>query len=105
MIPIQFITEMRTIAPQRMKERYNTHYAKTGWQKMMGLMFKKDFQGEMIFTYKKPTNIFIHTSFMKFDIDVIACNEKNEVIKSVKLEPWQIISVEGVKWFIEKKSE
>ena len=104
MIPIQFITEMENIAPMRMKTRYRIQYAKTFWQKFIGLMFRKDFQGEMIFTYEKPTDIFIHTSFMKFDIDVVAYNEKNEVIISVKLKPWRIVSLKGVKWFMEKKS-
>ena len=104
MIPIQFITEMGSIAPMRMKTRYRIHYANTFLKRTLGLMFKKDFQGEMIFTYEKPTDIFIHTSFMKFAIDVIVYNEKSEVIKSVKLEPWRIISVKGVKWFMEKKS-
>lgn len=104
MIPIQFIMEMENIAPQRMKERYDIQYATTFWEKLVGLMFKKNFQGELIFTYKNPTNIFIHTLFMRFPIDVIAYNEKNEMIKSVKLRPWQNVFVKGVKWFIEKKS-
>ena len=104
MIPIQFIMEMETIAPQRMRTRYGIQYASTFLEKFIGLMFKKDFQGELIFTYAKPSNFFIHTFFMRFPIDVVAYNEKSEVIKSVKLEPWRIVFIKGVKWFIEKKS-
>ena len=62
MIPIQFIMKMENIAPQRMREQYGIHYAKTFWEKLIGLMFKKDFLGELVFTYKNPTNIFIRYS-------------------------------------------
>ena len=95
---------METIAPQRMKERYSIHYANTYLKRTLGLMFKKDFKGELVFTYAKPTDIFIHGFFMRFPVDVVAYNEKNEVIKSINLKPWRIVFVKGVKWFIEKKS-
>ena len=104
MIPIGFIADMENIAPMRMMERYKIHYANTFLKKTLGLMFKKDFLGELVFTYTKPTNLFIHTLFMKFDIDVVCYNKKNEVIKLRKLQPWQIMFVKDVKWFIEKKS-
>lgn len=104
MIPIGFIADMENIAPNRMKERYGIHYANTFLKRTLGLMFKKDFQGELVFTYTKPTNLFIHTLFMKFDIDVVCYNKKNEVIKLTKLQPWRFIFVRDVKWFIEKKS-
>ena len=104
MIPIGFLAEMETIAPTRMKERYGVQYANTFLKRTFGLMFKKDFHGEMVFTFGKPTNLFIHTFFMRFDIDVMCYNEKSKLIKSAKLKPWQIRYVKNVKRFIEKKS-
>ena len=95
---------MENIAPQRMKERYGIHYANTFLKRTLGLMFKKDFLGELVFTFKKPTTLFIHTLFMKFDIDVVCYNEKNKLIKLTKLQPWRIMFVKNVKRIIEKKS-
>ena len=104
MIPVGFIADMESIAPTRMKELYKIHYANTFLKRTLGLMFKKDFLGELVFTYTKPTNLFIHTLFMKFDIDVVCYNKKNELIKLTKLQPWRIMFVKSVKRIIEKKS-
>lgn len=105
MIPIQFITEMENIAPQHTKEHFDIQYATTFWQKSLGLMFKNDFLGKMFFRNYKPINLFIHTIFMRFPIDIICYNEKNEIIREVKnMKPYQIIYVRGVKCFVEQKS-
>lgn len=104
MMSIGFIAEMENIAPNRMKERYGIQYANTFLKRTLGLMFKKDFRGELIFTFKKPTNLFIHTFFMRFDIDVMCYNKKNEIIKHRKLQPWRSMCVNDVKQIIEKKS-
>lgn len=104
MTPIHFIAEVENIASNRMKERYNIQYANTFLKRTLGLMFKKDFCGELVFTFGKPTNLFIHTLFMKFGVDVVCYNEKKELVKTAKLKPWRFMYVKNVKWFIEKKS-
>jgi len=95
---------MENVAPQRMKER-NIQYANTFLKRSLGLMFKKDFQGEMVFTFPKPTNIFIHTFFMRFDINAVCYNEKNEIVREVKnMKPYRIMYVKNVKYFVEQKA-
>ena len=104
MIPIKFIAEMERIAPERMKERHSIQYAKTFWEYLIGLMFKADFQGIMVFTYAKPINLFVHTCFMRFSLDITCYDEKNEIIREEKdMEPWRFMYVKGVKWFTEEK--
>lgn len=104
MIPIKFIAEMGNITPERMKERYSIQYAKTFWEYLIGLMFKSDFRGMMVFTYAKPINLFIHTCFMRFPLDITCYDEKNGMIGEVKnMAPWRFMYVKGVKWFTEKK--
>ena len=105
MMPIGFIADMENIAPNRMKERYGIHYANTFLKRTLGLMFKKDFQGELVFTYTKPTNLFIHTLFMKFDIDVKIYGEGNKLIRLIKkFAPYRCVFAKSVKQIIEKKS-
>lgn len=105
MIPIGFIAEMETIAPIGMRERFGVEYAKTCLQKTIGLMFRKDCIGKMIFTFKKPASIYIHTFFMRFPVDISCYNEKYENIREVKnMKPWRVVVVKDVKLLAEQKS-
>jgi len=93
---------MENIAPQRMKERYNIQYANTFLKRSLGLMFKKDFQGKLIFTFKKPTNLIIHTAFMKFSIHIRFYNS-NQLINECDMKPWRFMVVRNVDCFTEEK--
>lgn len=53
--------------------------AKSFHQKLMGFMFKKNFNYGILF----PKTNSIHTFFMKENIDVIALDEKNQIIEKV----------------------
>ena len=79
---------------------------KTFWDQAIGLMFKKDIPPDygMLFVYKRPKIIGIHTFFMRFMINIIFFDEKMEEIKIVKnLKPWRVVYVKGVKAFLEVK--
>jgi uncharacterized membrane protein (UPF0127 family) len=88
--------------------RMNNHrviYATSYWQRFMGLMFKKDFNKLMVFEFKKPQWIIIHTWFMRFSIDIFCYNDKNELIREINcVRPWKIILVKNVKYFVERKT-
>jgi len=66
--------------------------AKSFYQRFKGLMLKKNIDYGMIF-YKTNS---IHTFFMKEKIDVIAINEKNEVIyKQMNLNKNKILKIKN----------
>lgn len=71
----------------------------------LGLMFRKDFSGEMSFTFARSQIIFMHTFFMRFPIDVTFFDEEDNVIKKIRnMKPWRVLVVRGVKKFVERKS-
>lgn len=106
MAPITTIAEEENITPNSIYERERVIYAKTFWEYLIGLSLREDFDGVMVFEYKKPLNLIIHTSGMKFSLDITCYNEKNEIVKEItNMTPWQFIYVKGVKWFAEKKHE
>jgi len=80
-------------------------YADTSPRRTFGLMFKKDFEGTMLFSFPKPTTVLIHSFFMRFTIDVICFDEDVNLIKSFTLKPWRIAIVKGVKYIAERKSK
>ena len=104
MTPISSIADTEKITPNSVYGRESVIYAKTFWEKTIGLALREDFYGVMVFTYNKPVNLVIHTSFMKFSLDIDCYNERNEIIKKERgMKPWRFMYVKGVKWFAEKK--
>lgn len=104
MTPITSIAEEENITPDSIYGQEHVTYAKTFWQYLIGLSLREDFDGVMIFEYKKPQNLIIHTTGMKFSLDITCYNEKNEIVKEIKnMVPWQFMYVKGVKWFAERK--
>jgi len=93
---------MENVAPQGMFERYKIEYANTFLKRTLGLMFKRNFDGKLVFTFKKPTNFFVHTCFMRFGIHVKFYNN-NYLIKECDMKPWQVLVVRGVDCFTEEK--
>ena len=80
--------------------------ARTFLQQSLGLMFRKDIPYDygVFFEFKKPKNIIVHTSFMRFNLDIVFFGENQKVIKIVKnMQPWKVVKVEGVKEFLEIK--
>lgn len=62
--------------------------AKTFKQRLFGLMFKKNIKHGLLFKNCKS----IHTFFMKEEIDVIATDKNDKIIKKYqKLKPWKIL--------------
>lgn len=66
----------------------NIREAKSFRDRLMGLMFKKNINYGLLFNNCKS----IHTFFMKEEIDVVATDEKDNIIKEYKnLKPWKIL--------------
>ena len=80
-------------------------YADTFLKRVFGLMFKKDFEGILLFSFKKPSIVLIHSFFMRFSIDVMCFNDNGNLIKSFTLNPWRVKIVKGVKYIVERKSK
>lgn len=102
MIPINFIIEMENIAPMRMKERFGIQYASTFLEKFVGLMFRKDFHGKMVFKFTRPCSFIVHTLFMKFGIHIQFFNNK-KLVKECNMKPWHFMVVRDVDCFVERK--
>lgn len=69
--------------------------------RLLGFMFKKNITSALIF---ERCN-FIHTFFMKEEIDVIGLNENNVVVGYKKnLRPYKILRIKGAKKIIELPS-
>ncbi len=77
--------------------------AKNFAEKLLGLMFKKDFAGYLALYNCRA----IHTSFMFFPIDIICINNKNRVtLLKEAIKPWRLfIAPKNTKIIIEMKSE
>ncbi|NPA86255.1 MAG: DUF192 domain-containing protein [bacterium] len=65
--------------------------AESFYKKALGLMFRKDFDGLMIFIFRKPCKQSFHTMFMRFPIDIFFFlgSELKEYYLAVP--PWRII--------------
>ncbi len=66
--------------------------AKSFYERLMGLMFKKEMNGyDGILFYDCKA---IHTHFMKFDMDAIFLDKENKVVKVIrKMKPWRFSSI------------
>ncbi len=61
-----------------------------GWKKGIGLMFsKKNTAKALLFEFKKPEKIALHSLFVFFDFVAVWLNSKNEVIEIKKVKPFQ----------------
>ena len=65
--------------------------AKSFFARAKGLMFKKDFDGVMVFVFSKPVNLSFHTFFMRFPIDIYFFLDKKLVYEKINVKPWKII--------------
>ena len=76
--------------------------AKNFKEKLFGLMFKKEYPYNLLF----PKCSSIHTFWMRFSIDLLCLNKKNEIIWiAFKIKPWRIFfSPKGTYSIIEAQS-
>jgi len=78
----------------------NSYEAKSFWQRLIGLMFKKGMgiEDALIF-YNAPS---IHTFFMRFPIDIIFLDKNTKVLKILKIcQPNKIFFFRGASCTIE----
>lgn len=62
--------------------------AKSFKDRLLGLMFKKNISYGLLFDNCRS----IHTFFMKEEIDIIATDEKDNIIKQYKnVKPWKVL--------------
>ena len=85
-----------------MKNTKPMEYSSTFLQKMLGLMFRKDFKGKMVFRFTRPCTILVHTFFMRFDIHIRFYNN-GTLIKECNMKPWHFMVVRNVDCFTEEK--
>lgn len=78
--------------------------ADTFTKRLIGLMFKKDIDYGLLFTdIIYPS---IHTSFMRFEIDVYFIDENYVVIDKITLKPWKYYkSKNKCKYILETKKD
>ena len=76
-------------------------FANTFFRQHLGLMFRKPGDYEMVFSFAKPSNIRLHTFFMRFPIDVSFIGEKG-VLKEIRMDPWRVVRMKGVTKVIER---
>jgi len=68
----------------------------------MGLMFKKDIPDDyvLIFRFKKPQRLSVHTFFMRFDLDIGFLNEEGRITKTYKnVKPFKRVCSFGKNFF------
>lgn len=78
--------------------------ANTFFKRLLGLMFKKDIDYGLLFiNISYPS---IHTSFMRFDIDVYFLDENKIIVDKVTLKPWRYYKTkEKTKYILETKKD
>lgn len=62
-------------------------YADNFFKRFKGLMLKKDIDFALLFTNLKDSSI--HTSFMRFDIDVYFLDKNKVIFEKTSLKPWK----------------
>lgn len=62
-------------------------YADSYFKRLKGLMFKKDVEYGLVFIIKYSSEI--HTSFMRFPIDVYFLDENKVIFDKKTLTPWR----------------
>ncbi len=80
----------------------NVEVAKSFKSRLLGLMFRREFNGCLLIHSKFSCSI--HTCFMFFPIDAVFLDEKLVVRDVVTLKPWKFYSPKGkCKYIIEAK--
>ena len=61
-------------------------------KRFLGLMFRKGFDGAMVFHLDMETTILasVHMLFMRFPIDVLFLDSKKRVVDKARLRPWAL---------------
>lgn len=78
--------------------------ADTFFKRFKGLMGKKDFNDELLFTNLKDSSI--HTLFMRFTIDVYFIDKNRIVYDKVTLKPWRFYKPKKqAKYILETKEK
>lgn len=84
--------------------KINIVYANNFFKRFKGLMFKKDIDFGLLFT--NLTDSSIHTSFMKFEIDVYFLDENKTIYEKVTLKPWKFYRPKKkAKYILETKKD
>ncbi len=67
----------------------NILVAETLWDRLIGLMFKKEIRGADGLMLDPCRSI--HTFFMRYSLDVVFISSKNEIIKIIRdMKPWRL---------------
>lgn len=101
------IAEIENIAStSEFDEFYIKERARTVFQQTLGLMFRKPGEYCMEFDFPRVQRLLIvHTFFMRFPIDIIFYDAKDEVVKwKLNMKPWRVVVCRNVKRFVEKTS-
>ena len=61
-------------------------------EKFIGLMFSNREKDNLLFDFKKDTNISIHSFFVFYDFLAVWLNEKNELIEAKIIKPFSAIN-------------
>lgn len=74
------------------------------FKRFKGLMFKKDIDFGLLFT--KFIDSTIHTSFMRFEIDVYFLDENKVIFEKTTLKPWKFYKPKKqAKYILETKKD
>ncbi len=73
-------------------------------KRFKGLMFKKDIDFGLLFTNMVDSSI--HTSFMRFDIDIYFLDENRVIFEKTTLKPWKFYKPKKqAKYILETKKD
>ena len=73
-------------------------YANSFYRRFKGLMLKKDIDFALIFSNLKDSGI--HTSFMRFEIDVYFLDENKVIFDKTTLKPWKFYKPKKKTYYI-----
>ena len=60
------------------------------FKEALGLMFsRRESAKALLFSFKKPVNLKIHSCFVFFDFIAIWLDEKNKIIEIKRIKPWK----------------
>ena len=67
--------------------------------KIKGLMFcRREKAGALLFDFKKPVRIGIHSFFVFFTFYAIWLDDKNKIIEIKKVSPWSVLILPSRKY-------
>jgi len=65
--------------------------ARSFFQQLRGLMFKKDYRGVMAFVFRKPVRLSFHTFFMRFPLDIFFFLDARLIEERLDVPPWRVV--------------